>query len=628
VTAQPLYGYNGDEVLTDMHSSGGRPQDLMPNQICSIKELFENPDVGLFYFAREVFEFRDLKPELHGPICRILGHWGETHMTDGRILTPEQLPGDGKIAQSFRRIMIRIPRECFKTSLATRANALLTVSKNSERTVGIFNEKESNSVSWIGAVCNVVEGSILYQLVYEDLIPKGIGFWDKDKGASKSRNLKWGGSGFCLNRNSHGTAELTMEPAGIGGAHAGKHYTHKILDDIIGLAAKDSDAVMKSAREWIDVSRPLERPAENGCELVCHTRWSYADVYTYMEEKWPGEYLIHQRSLLENPVTGLADVVNGESIFPEKITTAQAKRMALNDPFTFASQYQNEPRSGKGQDFEPDWMGWCGLYYDDQEPTIRFHHTGGKLVEHVVAGTYHDHLQTGTATTLQGHFSNQIFDRECGEDWAPQDVPLYYCSKAVILDPAPGKQTETARNPKARNGIVVVAIDPWGRRVCLEAREESCTPTELLRILVRLCRKWHTSTIAIEEVNFSAVYAPLFNQIICLEEEYRGFHPEWRRAAPKGRDKHERIRQGLIPHHREGYWYYNCRDLEEMAGPTGLVRKELREFPHGATIDLLDALAYTDEIITHRPETPDEAWRIKRRQRREDADRGLTGYGF
>ncbi|MCP4113865.1 MAG: hypothetical protein GY737_00390 [Desulfobacteraceae bacterium] len=583
---------------------------MMPQQVTAIRDLFEDPDIGLWHFAREVFQFRDLKWELHGPICQLLGHWGETHLADGTILTPEEQPGDRDIAQSYRRLMIRIPRECFKTSLATRANGLLTVSKNPERTVGVFNETEKKPMQWIGAVCNVIEGSILYQMVYRDILPKGIGFWDKDKGVPRPRNLKWGSTGFQLLRNSLGVAELTMEPYGIGGAQAGMHYTHKILDDIIGKEASKSPAVMQTARDWIDVSRPLERPAEHGCELICHTKWGYHDVYKYIEEEWPGEYLIHSRSLLENSKTGEPDDVHGKSIFPEKITTRKAYQMQ-NTPgkaYTFASQYQNKPKAGKGQSFDEEWFGYVTIEFFDSEPFVKFLHTGA-----------------------QGHelptFNSSVFDKDCGEEFAPSEVPLYLCSKTLIIDPAPGKQNEINRDPKARNGLAAVAIDPWGRKICLESRDKRCGPTQLMEEAVKLARKWYTSNIAIEEVVFSAVYAPLWNRIMELDDNYRDFTPNWLACYPKGRDKTERMRDNLIPDHENGLWYYMCKEPGEVGGPTGLVRKELKEFPFSETVDLMDAQSYTREVLS-RPNTPEEAWLFNEAKRRSEADRGVTGYGW
>src|SRR4030095_13056804 len=119
----------------------------------------------------------------------------------------------------------------------------------------------------------------------------------------------------------------------------GKHFTHMVLDDIIGRNAAYSTAVMQEAADWVDNQRPLERPAENGCELVVHTPWAYADVYSLKLKKWPGEYKVHVRHILEAP-DGTPDHINGTSIFPQKISTAKARQLLKTDFYVNMSQYQ------------------------------------------------------------------------------------------------------------------------------------------------------------------------------------------------------------------------------------------------------------------------------------------------
>jgi hypothetical protein len=530
--------------------------------------------------------------------------------------------------------MIRVFREAFKTSCFTRGLALWTLAtKDHDATIGIFNEKEDNPESWIAAICQVVENSILFQVLWREMIPKGIGFWDRDRGISPGKKLKWGGTGVLFERGTHGVSELSIEPHGVGGAATGKHFTHKILDDIIGLKAKDSPAVMEAAVEWVDHARALERPLEGGCEIINHTTWTHADVYRHIETKWPGEYLIYTRALLENPDTGEPDDVGGISTFPEKIPTSKAYRMKEADPYVFSAQYQVHPKAGRDQSFSDTWDGHFHLAHQGQEPFIFITRTGG-----------HDSFQP------------QIFDLECGEEFALQLFPLVQCEKAIILDPAPSKQAEVRRDPKARNGIVVVAIDPWGRRFCLEALATRDGPTEVLELLISLYRKWAGRRIAIEEVNFSALYQPLWGRILELDPRYADVRPEFAATYPRGRDKIQRIRDNLIPIHENFLWHYNTgrpgngRGLTGpegpvsvrtrtgdpgiqrgdhgrfmKAGPVAYILKEKGEFPYGETIDLLDALSYTDEILV-RPPTEIEERRSRSRSRGEY--RGVTGYGF
>ena len=150
-------------------------------------------------------------------------------------------------------------------------------------------------------------------------------------------------------RDAIGISELSIEPHGIGGTAVGKHFSHKILDDIIGekaVRSPESRAVMDTAIHWVDNSRPLERPAERGLELVNHTPWAYHDVYAHMLKKWEGEYLVYKRHILEDE-DGRPDVLHGKSIFPQKMSTLQAKKILKRDPYVNSAQYMCQPKPGK-----------------------------------------------------------------------------------------------------------------------------------------------------------------------------------------------------------------------------------------------------------------------------------------
>ena len=390
-------------------------------------------------------------------------------------------------------------------------------------------------------------------------------------------------------RNSIGVAELSLEPHGISGTAVGRHYTHKILDDIIGLKAAESPALMESAIEWVKNSRPLERPAENGCELVPHTTWAYGDVYAFMLKHWPGEYLVYRRSILENPETGEPDAVNGKAIFPAKISTKKAKKLLKVDSYTNWAQYMCIPRAGKQQDFSDSWLRYGKVIRSGKEPIF------------IINDSYYD---------------GEIYDLDCGEDRAPQFIPLSWMHKAVILDPAPSKPAEQKQEPSAGNGIVVVGKDPWGRRFALDCGLFRETETDIVRKCLNYCMEWGANLIAVEEVNFSAVYFALFEYVTRIEYDIR---PDYKPCYTEGRQKDVRIKNLLRPPMQDGFWYFN-------SATTARLNQEILEYPHSETKDLLDALAYTDEVV-YRPETPTETHFSAYHRRVREVERGITGYG-
>jgi hypothetical protein len=488
--------------------------------------------------------------------------------------------------------MVCIPRECFKTSVCTRANSLWQIAKDPKHdpTIGIFNENEKKVESWVGAIAEVVESSRLFQEIWSEMLPPGISIADREAGKSRPRNWKWGATGLKFVRDTVGVPELSIQGFGIGGAATGLHFTHKILDDIIGEKSADSVAVMQDAIHWAEHSRPLERPAEGGCELVVHTPWAYADVYSFMLKQWPNDYKVLKRHLLEDK-DGNPDHINGTSIFPSKFPTQKAQK--LFEPkrfFVSMSQYQCTPRAGRDQSFDETHFKWGDAHLRGEEPIFK------------IDPAYYD---------------PGLLDHECGDDTAPAFIPVSWMDKAIILDPAPSKPNEIRQEPKANNGVVVVGICPWGRRFALDAWAGREGPTELLYRLMDMATKWGLRKIAIEEVTFSAIYAPLWSTIINYEYDWE---PEFGICYPKGRQKDDRIKSNLIRVFENGYWYFNRATCARLA-------QELAEFPHGETKDLPDALSYTDEVIS-RPETPTELekhWYSD--QRDKETGRGLTGYG-
>ena len=358
-----------------------------------------------------------------------------------------------------------------------------------------------------------------------------------------------------------------------------------IFDDIIGKEAAYSQAVMQNAVDWVDNSRPLERPAENGNLVVFHTPWAFNDVYAHMLKKWPTDFKVHKRHLLED-TEGKPDHLDGTSIFPEKISTKQAYQLLKTDFFVNMAQYQCQPRAGRSQSFDDGWFRYGRIDLTASNPVFKID---------------------------RDSYDPDICDPESDDRQAPWLVPLSWMAKAVILDPAPSKPSDIKRHPHANNGIVVVGLDPWGRRFALDCIVTKNGPTEVLDLLMSLCVKWRTTVIGIEEVNFSALYAPLFQRIIRHEYDWE---PRFVPCMTKGRDKFERIKQLLIPVFENGYWYMNKTTCMPLIN-------ELAEFPNGETVDIVDALSYTDEV-RERPDTMEQQDLYLETQSK---GRGLTGYG-
>jgi hypothetical protein len=162
---------------------------------------------------------------------------------------------------------------------------------------------------------------------------------------------------------------------------------------------------------------------------------------------------------------------------------------------------------------------------------------------------------------------------------------------------------------------VAVGKDPWGRRICFESARYRCSPEEIFERVMELCVKWKTQTIGMEDMSFVYVYQPLFRN---MAQRRYDWEPVIIPTEPKGRHKIERILSLLQSPLETGYWYFNERGTTEII-------QEMSEHPHSATMDVEDAMSYTDEVL-QRPETPGEMTQSHYR-RMESENRGLCGYG-
>jgi hypothetical protein len=556
----------GGLVLRDLLSSGGRPSEMTDEQARLARGLFEDPEAGLYLFAWYICGLDKLQPDLHGEICSFLSHWGQ--------------PG-------WRRLMLMVPRGSFKTSLGSKALPLWLATKDPEVTIGIFNAAQEQAKSWIGSIRQILEGATLYHRLWPERLPPGVHYKDRERGRTVPRSWRWGDSGLVLVRHSRAVSENTFEPYGIGGASTGKHYTHRIMDDLVGETAAESPVLIEDAIHFVDHARALERPPNGGCELINCTPWAYRDPYSHAISKWPTEYKLYRRSLLENE-KGESDPVEGESIFPQSISTKMARKMYETDPYVFYSQYQCQPRSGREQSFDRSWLQPCEVV---RSPN-------GELCLRIPAASF-DPERVSAAVA--------------GEK-APDLVPLHWCDRAILVDPAPTKKGEKSNEPQARNGLVVVAQDPWGRHFCLQSVGLREDPLTVMHAVTWMAVFWNTFKIGIEEVNFSRVYAPLWNLI--LKMKYPQLDFRWIGLLTKGEDKDVRIRSLLAPHRERLWYYYEPR--------TKHILREAMEFPNGETRDLLDALAYTRQALS-RPMTPSEQEQQNYSQSGQGVDR-WTGY--
>lgn len=466
----------------------------------------------------------------------------------------------------WERLMVQVTRDIGKTTVCTRGNALRQVALAPDEPIAIFNERIENTAKWLRVMRETVMSSAVFKTLFPHLLPPGV-----REGGTPPRGWKWNDHELQFQRGRSDIPEVSITGLGIGAASTGGHWSKIIKDDIITKDAQDSPLVMSWAKDWFDKSFYLERPALLGWDLVVCTPWTHDDVYTHALKNY--NYRLYRRAGMED----------GASIWEEKMPTRILLQHQARDPAGFSAQVMCQPTAGVEASFRKEWLHDAHTVWDGNEPYV-----------------YH---------------SDERYDPRKSEieEKAPRKVALSEIEKVILLDPAPTEDSERKRNPGARNAIVVVGCDTWGRKYVLDAWAARVDPEQVIDKLLSLARRWGTTRIGIEEVVFSFLYRHWLRRIA----KDRGIEVSPTALTTKGREKGARI-QALINPCKAGWWHVDPS--------LGNFMQEYVEYPYSSTVDLLDAWAYSQDIL-HRPVSTAERlstyWADRRMDRTRDK---YTGY--
>lgn len=520
--------------LADMKESKGAPHEMLPQQLKNVRAMLNR---SLYAFCWYILRYADLDPNFHLSQCEFIELWG----------TPT-VQADGRVLRLYDRLMNQQPRGTYKSSVGTIGNAFWQISKEPDQPIAIVNEAADKPRQWIRSIRETVETSDLYQVVYADLIPRGVA---KRDNRPMHRNVMWSDHALNFEGRRIGDPEPSIAGYGMESATTGHHCPKWIIDDLISEKHRDSPQEMARVDNWLLNHLKLGRPANSGMFYVNCTPWTYGDGYTKLIKEY--NYSLYRRSALENekgePDMGGKPTFNG---FTRESLIADARR----DFFTFTAQMMCRPLPGRNIGFNYNWIrrftlrdGWIYIGDDDYQPLVD---------------------DQGVP--------------------APRKIHLSQLRKAILWDPAPSEQRDRKREPKARNGLVVEGIDPWERRFILQTLPTKDPPREVLGHIFAMEQRWQVTDLIVEEVVFSSLYRHWINDL--KRTTYRSSNLVARPAHTQGAHKDKRIQDKAIGW-KEGRYYLNRVDVPGF-------ESEFCEFPHGDTRDLLDAMGY-DHYLTAGP---------------------------
>jgi predicted phage terminase large subunit-like protein len=179
------------------------------------------------------------------------------------------------------------------------------------------------------------------------------------------------------------------------------------------------------------------------------------------------------------------------------------------------------------------------------------------------------------------------------ESLSLSNLPLRYS----FLDPAGGKRgLQQLKKVSARSAIIVLAPDALGRLFVVEAWARRCSTPELVEEIFRINAQWQPKQFGVEANAMQSLFADSL-ELLAKERGVRiPLVPVYQNTKI---DKFFRLRTTLQPVISTGKLVIG-EDQQEL-------RNELKAFPMGQTVDLVDALASAVSLVPVKP--PEESSR-------------------
>lgn len=152
-----------------------------------------------------------------------------------------------------------------------------------------------------------------------------------------------------------------------------------------------------------------------------------------------------------------------------------------------------------------------------------------------------------------------------------------------------------------RSAIVAVGVLADGARVVLDCWARRCSPNALIAAIIDMHNRYAPVKIGFEATAFQAIY----KKYIMEKARAVGVRLPMVEVSPRGRTKHARIER-LSPHIENGLYVFNTARC-------GMLIDELTMYPKHEYDDLIDALAYADELADGRVSAAPRVFRGRER---------------
>lgn len=495
------------------------------------RELRKRARKDLYFLCKGILGYDKLVPHAHKALCEFLS--------------------SEEVWENVWRRMIQMPRDHFKTTIATISHTIQLILLDPEIRILLVAQSGKNAERFLQEIKNHFRRNEKLKWLFPELIPENF------------NKITWNKQEMEIVRDSM-FREPTIDTIGSRGAVESRHYDVIKADDIIGEKEKESDAEMEKTIEWASgleslLVQPVPTEEEEGSHIdIVGSRKTNTDVYAFLEDFWAhdeeprkigphaftrGEVAIFRRGARKGDGSG-------DPIFPELISKEFLDRLQEKNPERYAAQYANNPKQSGVNTFSEDWLRYWKTYSASEED--------GRLV-----------------------LPRQQYE--------PQGDPKILHERdldiKVLYDPATG-------DGSSRNAMLVTgAINLGGYMhiVVLESHIGFYNTSEAITLILDINSRYQDAVFSIEEYGFQGSIKYHLRQRV--ESEFlpmpsmQPFPPKGVRRAQKAKDK--RI-EGLQPLFRNGQVW-----LQE--GMSALI-EEYMFYPNSKYRDGLDALAQGVEI--------------------------------
>lgn len=204
-----------------------------------------------------------------------------------------------------------------------------------------------------------------------------------------------------------------------------------------------------------------------------------------------------------------------------------------------------------------------------------------------------------------------------------EDVDVDALEKFIMVDPS---LTEDERNRGDSTAMVVIGLDELNCWYILEVVNKKLSPDKINETLLELSLKWKPNRIGIESVAFSKLLKPSFEKY-CLDKA--NFIPPVIELKTTGKSKEYRIKS-LQPLYERQKIYQRKPDFSNHDVWYDLY-EQLIHFPKASHDDIIDALAYGNQLVYYRSivnepkiknpyiQDPDSPW-MRQEEQYEESD--------